>query len=54
MVLNDLYDLHKFIKDDHDDYRYKVIGEIEPRLSETDTLLEYELIESAVDFLQEG
>jgi hypothetical protein len=52
MVLNDLYDVNKFIKED--DCWYKVIGEIEPRLSETDTLLEYELIESAVDFLQEG
>jgi hypothetical protein len=54
MSLDWLYDVHGYFYSFEDGCGYRLAISIEPRINDTDTLLEYEVIESAVDFLQEG
>jgi hypothetical protein len=54
MNLDQLYDVPDFVYSDEDDCGYSLVNDISPRVNETDTLLEYEIIQSAIDFLQEG
>ena len=55
MKLENLYDVSLFIYSDTDGCGYSLVGrDVRPRVCDTDTLLEYELIQSVVDFLQEG
>jgi len=53
--LEDLYDVPLLIYSDTDGCGYSLVGRhVRPHVWDTDTLLEYELVQSVVDFLQEG
>ena len=55
MKIEGLYDVSLFIYSDTDGCGYSLVGrDTRPRVCDMDTLLEYELIQSVVDFLQEG